>query len=141
LKTFGLEEIFKIISSPLYGKFDRISGELQKIKEYNITNRKISFLHPAVADIYSPRPFADIRCLNSEQFDRTHFKRCKFPWSSLHINYDGEVFPCLSVGLGNLKNKSLKGILRDKSYQNFLGVIKRHGLVPACNRCGWLRLA
>lgn len=140
-KTVKLDEVFKASSAPIYRNFDIVTKEIKKIKLYNIKNKKTAFLHPIVSDIYTQKPLADISYLNVEKFDQRIFRNCKFPWSSVHINYDGEVFPCLSVALGNLKENALNEILQGVLYKNFLRAIKKNGLFPNCNRCGWLRLA
>lgn len=138
-KNCTWEQIFEESKAPLYKRFDLIVKELNRIKEYNISRGKISFLHPGIADIHSEKPFGDISLLNVERFDAKNFKACKFPWSSVHINYDGEVFPCLSIPLGNLKTKSLSAALNGKAIRSFRSVIKKNGLIQACNRCGWLK--
>lgn len=140
-KNVELDEVFKICQAPVYKKFDIIVKELDRIKAYNIKYAKRSFLHPNLSDIYTKKPAEDLSYLNVAQFNPNNFKSCKFPWSSVHINHDGKVFPCLSVPLGNLKDKSLNEIFRDKPYQDFLRAIKKAGLFQACNRCGWLRSA
>lgn len=139
LKTVALGEVFKPSKAHVYEKFGYIIKELNRIKDYNIKNKKTSFLHPLVSDICTQKPVTDFSYINNERFEPGIFKRCSFPWSSVHINYDGEVFPCLSVALGNVKKDSLKNILRGKPYRDFLKAAKENGLFQACNRCGWLR--
>lgn len=140
-KIVGFEEVFKECRAPVYKKFDIIMKEFDRIKDYNIKYDKTSFLHPNLSDIYTKRPATDLSYLNVGQFNPSNFCACKFPWSSVHINHDGKVFPCLSVPLGNLKDKALNQILRDRPYKDFLSAIKKARLFPVCNRCGWLRPA
>ena len=33
------------------------------------------------------------------------------PWSSVHINVDGNLFPCMAVSMGNVKNTKLSEII------------------------------
>ncbi len=141
LRTVALEEVFRVSLSPVYKKFDIIVKEINKIKAYNIKNQKTSFLHPIVSDIYTQKPLTDFSYLNAERFESRNFKHCKFPWASVHINYDGEAFPCLSVALGNVKESTLSEILHGRLYKDFLQTMKKNRLFQACNRCGWLRPA
>lgn len=141
IKAVAMEDVFKATPAPVYKKFDVIIKEIRRIKSYNIKNGYTSFLHPNLSDICTKKPIADLSCLNTEQFDCRRFRNCKFPWSSVHINYDGEVFPCLSIALGNLKNHTFDEILRGAPYRDFLRIIKKKGLLQACNRCGWIRPA
>ena len=57
----------------------------------------------------------------------------------MHNNNDGNVFPCLAVSVGNVRNKTIKDILFDEEFKKFKKVIKKHGTVEACNRCDWLQ--
>jgi MoaA/NifB/PqqE/SkfB family radical SAM enzyme len=140
-KNCRLEHIFEASNAPQYKKFDIIVNKLKEIKQYNIQHHMTSFLHPAVADIHTEKTFKDISFINSMEFQAGRFKACQFPWSSVHINYDGEVYPCLSVPMGNVKIKSLRDILSGEARRTFCAVLKKNHLVQACNRCGWLRQA
>ena len=77
--------------------------------------------------------------INEADHDPKRYQPCKFPWSSIHINSDGEVFPCLAVSWGNVKNKTLRNIIQSKQALRFKDTINKHKTVAACNRCGWLR--
>jgi len=135
-----LEEIFKKSRAPAYRDFGLIMSELEKVKQYNLEKKTVAFLHPKFADLNMSKPFPDVGFINHKEFNKNLFKPCKFPWSSVHINYDGEVFPCLAVSLGNVKQKPLKDILKGIEHKEFLNIIKRNGTVEACNRCGWLKV-
>ena len=138
-KAYKLEQIFEKSHAPTYKNFDTILSQLEKIRHYDTLNNKVAFLHPIVAKLNSKTPLNNISFLNNEMFDQKLFKPCKFPWSSIHVNYDGELFPCLSIPIGNIKEKSLKEILQGKAYKDLLSIIREKGTVEACNRCGWLR--
>ncbi len=140
-KSCNFEQILEESKALTYKKFDVIINELKKIKDYNIKNKRVAFLHPKVADIHSEKPFNDVEFLNCEKFEIDKFRACPYPWSSVHINYDGEVFPCLTVSMGNLKKDNLRSILKGEARRKFCSVLKKRGLVQACNRCGWLRQA
>jgi MoaA/NifB/PqqE/SkfB family radical SAM enzyme len=140
-KCYALDQIFVNSPAPRYKKFDVIVNELKKIKQYNSQHQKTSFMHPKAADLNSEKPFKDISFLNAAEFDTKCFKACPFPWSSVHINYDGEVFPCLSVSLGNLRENRIQDILNGGARRHFQFLLRKNRLVQACNRCGWLRQA
>jgi len=77
--------------------------------------------------------------INDADHNPKRYKPCKFAFSSVHINSDGEVFPCLAVSWGNVKRRALKRIIQSKQALRFKDTIKKQGTVAACNRCGWLR--
>lgn len=138
-KIYDIKQIFSDYQASIYKKFDLIINELNKIKEYNVLYHKTAFLHPIVADLNTGKPLKDISFMNKGVFNKQLFRPCKFPWSSLHVNYDGQILPCLSVAVGNIKENSISQILKGKIYKGFLSVIRKNGLVGACNGCGWLR--
>lgn len=132
-RAFRLEQIFEEYSAPTYKNFDVIVGQIEKIRHYDRQNGVLGFFHMKIPD-------SDFSFINNNNFDPDKFKPCKFPWSSVHVNFDGEIFPCLSVPMGNVKEKSLKEIFSGKAYKDLLSIIREKGVVPACNRCGWLIL-
>lgn len=138
-RSFDIKQIFEEYHAPVYEKFGTIVRELDRIREYNIVNKKKAFLHPVVSDLNTGRCLGDISFLNNSRFNRRLFQPCKFPWSSVHINYDGELFPCLSVSVGNVREQPVKQVLEGRFHKDFLSIIRREGIVPACNNCGWLR--
>lgn len=137
---FNFEEICNKSQAYVYKNFERIKEELKKVRQYNLQNKTNSFLHPKVASLTSNETRGDITFLNYEEYDKTFYKNCKFPWSSIHINPDGNVFPCLAISMGNIKKKSLVEIIGSQEFNKFRTLIKKEGTVEACNRCGWLRL-
>ena len=77
--------------------------------------------------------------LNRESHDPKHFKVCTAPWSSVHINVDGNLFPCMAVSMGNVKNQKIKDIIFSDQFEKFKNTIRVNGTINGCNRCGWLR--
>lgn len=139
-RLFDYEDIFRSYEAPVYGRFDEILIGLSRVRDYNVAFKKTAFMHPISADLNREGKIRDLSFLNRSSFDASLFQPCRFPWSSLHVNYDGELFPCLSVPIGSIKDRSLRQVLTGKPYRRFLSDIRKKGLVGACNRCGWLRL-
>ena len=77
--------------------------------------------------------------LNNIELKREKFLPCAQPWSSVHINVEGTVFPCLAVSIGNIHEKNIKDIIFGEEFKKFRNVIRKKGTVEACNRCGWLQ--
>lgn len=136
---FEFEDITKKSKAYFYTKFGLIKEQLELVKQYNIREKRTSFLHPKVDSLISEKPLSKIDCLNETNHLKEKYLPCKFPWSSVHINSDGNLFPCLAVSMGNVKNKSLKEIINGSEFNKFKDIIKKNGSVEACNRCGWLR--
>ena len=130
---FDFESIHKKSFAPTYTKWDSIKKELEKVKIYNIENSKYGFLHPEVASLIEGDSTLDIDNLNNSEFDRSLYKACLSPWSSVHINVDGTLFPCLAVEMGNVKD-GLVNVLKGDKFKKFRKIIKDSGTVEACNR-------
>jgi radical SAM protein with 4Fe4S-binding SPASM domain len=47
------------------------------------------------------------------------FERCEFPWKSMHIKVDGDVYPCcfLSKPMGNVLQSGVDGVWNGPAYQ------------------------
>ena len=136
---FSFEEITEKSAPYVYKKFDLIKSELEKIRKYNLQSGRTAFLHPKLASLTSATELPDIDYINAADYTPDAFQPCRFPWSSIHINFDGTVFPCLAVSMGNVKTMPLSDIINGKPFFRFRNLIKEQGTVEACARCGWLR--
>lgn len=124
----------------IYHDLHIICEQINLIRNYNIKNNLLSYCHPKVCSLVSESPvtIADLVKIDGHNFNKDAFEPCLFPHSSIHINYDGNVFPCLSVSFGNVRDKGLTDIVKGKKFKEFKDIISQHALVDACNRCGWL---
>ena len=77
--------------------------------------------------------------LNNKKHDPKHFSTCRAPWASVHINVDGNLFPCMAIPMGNVKRNKLSEIIFSNEFKKFRNIIKQKGTVNGCNRCGWLK--
>ena len=134
---YPYDSIFVEPKTHIYSNFTLIKEQLKKVQAYNQTHQKNSYVHPNFIDLSQEESLEPLNILN-EPFKPKSYKHCIFPWSSVHINYDGEVFPCLSIGMGNLKTTSLKEVIFSDTFMQFKKELKEK-LVPSCSRCGWLR--
>jgi len=139
-RMYPFEAITKTSKAFQYRNFDTIREQLQKIREYNVENHKASYIHPKVESLTAVSSHVNLNLLNEVSFNHDMFQPCKFPWSSVHINHDGNLFPCLAVSMGNVRELPLPEIICGEKYRKFRELIRNRGTVEACNRCGWLRL-
>ena len=63
------------------------------------------------------------------------YKPCKFPFSNTFITPDGNVYPCLSQKMGNIKDKSIKEIFNVPNYCCFRKNLKASKVFGACQMC------
>lgn len=67
------------------------------------------------------------------------FFSCRQPWSGVQISATGHVYPCLSLNLGNIKEKSFAEIWNGKKFRHFRRKLKSSKLFPACLGCCYLK--
>lgn len=90
-------------------KFEYAKNTLEKIEQF--------FNMPAdkpVQDIYLP---------------------CKYPYSNMMINPSGDVYPCLSQRIGNVKDLPLKDVFNLPHYRCFRKNLKAAKVFGACQMC------
>lgn len=64
------------------------------------------------------------------------YKPCLYPYSDMMINPEGFVYPCLSLKIGNVKDKSLKALYNEPKYCCFRKNLKASGgTFGACQMC------
>ena len=138
---FEHESINKRYKAYKYEKFEELINQLNKIREYNFKFKKKAYLHPNIINLNSDTPITKEKYffLNNEDHDSSKFNTCLSPWTSLHVNVDGNVFPCMAVPMGNAKKQSLKEIFFSEKFKNFRNAIRNKKTLNGCNRCGWLK--
>lgn len=65
---------------------------------------------------------------------------CLEPWSGFQINAFGEVYPCLSYFVGNVRESKLMDIWNSNQYVEFRKRLKKLKLFPACSGCCYLKI-
>ena len=138
---FDYHDIHKEYKAHKYGDFKEFIKQLNLIREYNIKNNSKCFLHPNIIDLNSNKEIleTDFQHLNNENHNSNLFAKCLSPWTSVHINVDGNLFPCMAVSMGNVKNTPLKKIIFSDKFENFKKIIDEKNTINGCNRCGWLK--
>lgn len=136
---FEFEDILKKSTAVKYKNFNIIKKQLELVRQYNIQTGKVAFLHPKIANLVSEKKQTNIDFINEVDHIKKNYLPCKFPWSSVHINVDGILFPCLAISMGNVNETPLSEIINGKKFERFKGLIRKEGTIEACNRCGWLR--
>lgn len=135
----GLETVLPAFEAPVYDRFDVIRGQLEAVRRYAVRHGVRAYLHPKAGSLMAASPLTELEWLNQKTMDPGRFVPCRYPWASLHINDDGQVFPCLSVAVGNVRTESLETIVKGRALKEFRETLRNRGLVGGCNRCGWIR--
>jgi len=138
---FNYDNIFEISKAPTYKNWDLICKQLESVRIYNQTEHSVCYIHPKIADLNGLEQISaeKLAYINRPDFVPANFRPCKAMWESVHVNVDGQLFPCMAVGMGNVKEQLLPDIIRGQQFSALKSQIKLTGLVEACNRCGYLR--
>lgn len=139
----AFDTLFEPCETDCYTAWCTICEQMELIRYYNRTNGRSCYCHPKVFDLSGLEPITCRTGLlyNQTGFDAETFAPCKAPWESVHINADGTLFPCLSIGMGNVKEKPLQEIVFSDKFDRFRSILRKQGLFPACRRCGYLQIA
>ena len=138
---FDYQKIHTKYKAYKYKNFNLLIDELEKIREYNLKNNKKAYLHPNVIPLNSENKinYDQYSFLNNENHDSNNYDTCYSPWTSVHVNVDGNLFPCMAVSMGNVKKDTLKKIIFSDIFKKFKDEIRNNKTINGCNRCGWLK--
>jgi MoaA/NifB/PqqE/SkfB family radical SAM enzyme len=68
------------------------------------------------------------------------YEPCLYPFSNMMINPQGDVYPCLSLKVGNLREKSLKEVFNEPKMCCFRKNLKCSKMFEACQMCCELKV-
>lgn len=63
------------------------------------------------------------------------YQPCMYPFSNIMINPQGDIYPCLSLKIGNLRKKSIKEVFNAPKYCCFRKNLKASKVFEACQMC------
>ncbi len=63
------------------------------------------------------------------------YKPCKFPFSDIFINPEGEIYPCLPIKMGNLRNEKLVNIINCEKFKKYRKLLKEKKIFTPCHLC------
>jgi len=139
-QMYSFNEMYTESKAFKYPNFREIVQQLEYVRQYNLLNNRRSFTHPKFVNLNGEEPLTsfDLKFINQIKHEKRNFKPCKAPWGSVHINVEGNLFPCMAIKMGNVKDETVGQIFHGEIYSKFKEVIKKQGTVPGCNRCGYL---
>lgn len=68
------------------------------------------------------------------------YEPCLYPFSNIMINPQGDVYPCLSLKVGNIRDNSLKDVFNMTKYCCFRKNLKASKVFEACQMCCELKV-
>ena len=140
----NFEEIFFKPDYPIEEYFDmeefkKVYLEIQKIKKHSKT--KIRF----APKFDNKNPNIELKSIenffkNKDKKITEIYEPCLYPYSNTIINPKGDVYPCLSVKMGNLKEQNLIDIMNNPKYKCFRNNLKYSKVFSSCQMCCELKI-
>lgn len=60
---------------------------------------------------------------------------CNIAWTTMHIGPYGDVYPCFSISMGNIREQTLKQIWNGQKYCQFRSSLIKSKIFPGCIGC------
>jgi len=124
-------------------KFEKIYFEIQKIKKSYGTHAPELRFSPKFDDIDPKREFEKIKRFFTIDKDKPVteiYEPCMYPYSNTIINPEGDIYPCLSVKMGNIKEQSIIDIMNNPKYKCFRKNLKYSKVFKGCAMCCELKV-
>jgi len=134
LNEYPIQEYFDI------EKFEEIYLEIQKIKKHSKTKIRFS---PKFDNENSEIELNLIKKFFKEYKNKDIkeiYRPCLYPYSNTIINPMGDIYPCLSVKMGNIKEQSLIDIINNPRYKCFRKNLKYSKVFNSCQMCCELKV-
>jgi MoaA/NifB/PqqE/SkfB family radical SAM enzyme len=136
----AFDEVFYVPDYPIedyfdMDKFKKIYLEIQKIKKHSKTKIRFS------PKFDNENPEIELKLIENffkNSFDKKPteiYKPCLYPYSNTIINPRGDVYPCLAVKMGNLKEQKLIEIINNPCYKCFRKNLRYSKVFNSCQLC------
>ena len=116
-------------------KFKEIYFELNKMKKYSKT--KIRF----APKFDNKNPEIELKLIENffTKYNKKDVKEiyqpCLYPFSNTIINPSGDIYPCLSYKMGNVKEQKIIDIINNTKYRCFRKNLKYSKIFSSCQMC------
>jgi radical SAM protein with 4Fe4S-binding SPASM domain len=68
------------------------------------------------------------------------YKPCLYPWANVLITPEGNIYPCLSYKIGNIKDIPIKEVWNIEKFRKFRKDLKKNKVFTACQACCQLKV-
>mgnify|MGYP003571326605 CR=1 FL=1 len=116
-------------------KFEKIYIEMQKLKKYSKTKIRFAPKFDNDNSEIELKAIKEFFTKNKEKNIKEIYYPCLYPYSNTIINPMGDIYPCLSYKMGNVKEQKLSGIIRNEKYCTFRENLKKTKVFQACQMC------
>ncbi len=129
------EEFYKT-EYPLNFYFDKehfkeIYKELESIAKKSQTKLRFAPKFKPIGDLDKIIKFFEQGKENVKKI----YKPCNIPFSSVFITPEGDIYPCLSYKLGNVRGEKIQKVLNSAKYKDFRKLLQKYKIFNACQLC------
>jgi len=124
-------------------KFSKIYLEIQKIKKSSGAHAPQIRFSPKFDNLNPKKELDLIKKFFAEDSLKPPselYEPCLYPYSNTIINPEGDIYPCLSVRMGNVKEQSIIGIINNPKYKCFRKNLKYSKVFSGCSMCCELKI-
>ena len=138
--SFG-EEFYKT-KYPIKPYFDLEYFERiwQKLQELSQNSKTAIRLYPKFEE---GRELEQIKRYYTETIEKDVgeiYKPCLYPWANILITPQGNVYPCLSYKIGNVRNTPIKEVWNNEKFAEFRKHLKKQEVFTSCQACCQLKV-
>lgn len=132
--NYPIEQYFNL------DEFEKIFTEINKMRKHSKTQIRFS---PKFDDDNPEVELRKIRKFFSEQ-NNLHpaqiYEPCKYPYSNMMISPNGDIYPCLSLKIGNVREKKLIEVYNETKFKCFRKNLKYSKVFSSCQMCCELKV-
>lgn len=132
--NYPIEQYFNL------DEFEKIFREINKIRKHSKTKIRFS---PKFEDDnwdFELKKIRDFFTNKKDKLPRDIYEPCKFPFSNIIINPRGDVYPCLSLKIGNVKDKKIIDVYNEAKFKCFRNNLKYSKSFTSCQMCCELKV-
>lgn len=124
-KEFPIEPYFDM------EHFKEVYNELENISKQSTTKIRWAPKFKPTGDIDAIEKFYKLGNTPIEEI----YHPCLYPFSNMLINPEGDVYPCLSLNIGNVRNRKLIEVFNETKFRCFRKNLKASKLFNSCQLC------
>lgn len=132
--NYPIEQYFNL------DEFEKILKEIYKIKKHSKTQIRFSPKFEGGGFEEEIKKIREFFTQKNNLLPKDIYYPCKYPFSNMMINPMGDVYPCLSLKIGNVKDKKIIEVYNEAKFKCFRNNLKYSKAFTSCQMCCELKV-
>ena len=132
--NYPIEQYFNL------DEFEKIFKEIYKIKKHSKTQIRFSPKFEGGGFEEEMKKIREFFTQKNNLLPKDIYYPCKYPFSNMMINPNGDVYPCLSLKIGNVKDKKIIEVYNEVKFKCFRNNLKYSKAFTSCQMCCELKV-